>query len=56
MSIEVIDNGQFSESSRHSGLGSILFNTFAHDWSLRREPEATVLSFTIEVSNQGSSN
>ena len=56
LSIEVIDNGQFSESSRHSGLGSILFNTFAHDWSLRREPEATVLSFTIEVSNQGSSN
>ena len=56
LSIEVIDNGQFSESSRHSGLGSILFNTFARDWSLRREPEATVLSFTIEVSNQGSSN
>lgn len=56
LSIEVIDNGQFSESSRHSGLGSILFNTFAHDWSLRREPEATVLSFTIEVSNQGSTN
>lgn len=56
LSIEVIDNGQFSESSRHSGLGSILFNTFAHDWSLRREPEATVLSFNIEVSNQGSSN
>ena len=56
LSIEVIDNGQFSESSRHSGLGSILFNTFAHDWSLSREPEATVLSFTIEVSNQGSSN
>ena len=56
LSIKVIDNGQFSESSRHSGLGSILFNTFAHDWSLRREPEATVLSFTIEVSNQGSSN
>lgn len=56
LSIEVIDNGQFSESSRHSGLGSILFNTFARDWSLRREPEGTVLSFTIEVSNQGSSN
>lgn len=56
LSIEVIDNGQFSESSRHSGLGSILFNTFARDWSLRREPGATVLSFTIEVGHQGSSN
>ena len=54
--IEVRDNGQFSESSRHSGLGTILFNTFARDWSLRRESETTVLSFTIEVSNQGSAN
>jgi len=54
--IEVRDNGQFSESSRHSGLGTILFNTFARDWSLRRASETTVLSFTIEVSNQGSVN
>lgn len=54
--IEVRDNGQFSESSRHSGLGTILFNTFAHDWSLRRKSETTVLSFTIEVSSQGNSN
>ena len=54
--IEVRDNGQFSESSRHSGLGTILFNTFARDWSLRRESETTVLSFTIEVSDQGSAN
>jgi anti-sigma regulatory factor (Ser/Thr protein kinase) len=56
LSIEVRDNGQFSEKSRHSGLGTILFNTFAHDWSLQRESETTVLSFTIEVSNQGSAN
>lgn len=54
--IEVRDNGQFSESSRHSGLGTILFNTFAHDWSLRRKSETTVLSFTIKVSSQGNSN
>lgn len=54
--IELRDNGQFSESSRHSGLGTILFNTFAHDWSLRRKSETTVLSFTIEVSSQGNSN
>lgn len=52
--IEVRDNGQFSENSRHTGLGTILFNTFARDWSLRRESETTVLSFTIEVSHQGS--
>jgi len=47
--VTVSDNGEFISNQGHSGLGTILFNTFTTKWILARQGDSTVLSFTIET-------
>jgi len=47
--VTVSDNGEFISDQGHSGLGTILFNTFTTKWNLAREGDSTVLTFTIET-------
>ena len=47
--VKISDNGEFTSGQSHEGLGTILFNTFTKDWSLKREGSQTLLSFTIET-------
>ena len=47
--VTVSDNGEFISDQGHSGLGTILFNTFTTNWRLARQGDSTVLSFTIET-------
>jgi len=47
--VTVSDNGEFISNHGHSGLGTILFNTFTTKWILARQGDSTVLSFAIET-------
>jgi len=49
LSFKILDDGTLKESTKSGGLGTILFNTFAADWSIRREGNTTILEFTIRV-------
>ena len=46
-SVTVINEGNWREAATGSGLGTILFNTFASEWSLRRVGDKTFMSFTV---------
>lgn len=54
LEVVVSDNGKAPEIKSGSGLGTILFETFASSWSLTREGNATLLTFTIDTSVRGS--
>jgi anti-sigma regulatory factor (Ser/Thr protein kinase) len=45
--VEIYDDGSLNEISKGGGLGSVLFDTFAHDWSLGRAENRTVLKFSL---------
>lgn len=45
--IEVADDGPSDVYFKGSGLGTILFNTFAQNWSIGREGNRTVVKFSI---------
>lgn len=51
--ITVSDNGSSLARSTSPGLGSILFDTFTKSWSRKREGDATVVRFTVELKNEG---
>jgi len=46
-SVVIINDGTWKEGSSNTGLGTILFETFASDWSLAREGDKTVMAFSV---------
>jgi hypothetical protein len=55
LEITVRDDGQlggFGSSHPQSGLGTILFETFAQSWKLERVGEETLLTFTVNTSEK----
>ena len=53
--VTVSDDGSSLARSSSKGLGSILFDTFTKSWSRRREGDATVVRFTVELKNESAS-
>ena len=51
--VSVTDNGKFENIANEEGLGSILFNTFAHNWSIKSLGNNTVLTFTVSTKDTG---
>ena len=51
--VSVTDNGKLEIISNKAGLGSILFNTFAHNWSINSVGNKTVLTFTVSTKESG---
>ena len=47
-SVEIINDGTWHVGGSSTGLGTILFETFASDWSLNREGDRTVMAFRID--------
>lgn len=45
--VTVTNEGEWREGQAGSGLGTILFNTFASDWTLYRDGDKTVMAFSI---------
>lgn len=52
LEIIVRDNGTFEAPQSRSGLGTILFETFAQSWKLERVGNQTMLSFTVDTSEK----
>jgi signal transduction histidine kinase len=46
-SVVIINDGTWKEGSSSTGLGTILFETFASDWSLAREGDKTIMAFSV---------
>jgi signal transduction histidine kinase len=46
-SVTIVNNGDWKDGKPSVGLGTILFNTFADDWSLTREGDKTVMNFLV---------
>ena len=53
LEVVVTDDGEDKSISQGSGLGTILFETFASSWSLNRKDDSTQLVFTIDTSAKG---
>jgi hypothetical protein len=51
--VSVTDNGKLENFAHEAGLGSILFNTFAHNWSIKSLGINTVLTFTVSTKDTG---
>jgi hypothetical protein len=51
--VSVTDNGKLENIGNEAGLGSILFNTFAHNWSINSVGNNTVLTFTVSTKDTG---
>jgi anti-sigma regulatory factor (Ser/Thr protein kinase) len=47
ISVSVRDNGSMQMAQASSGLGTILLNTFAESWSLEREGDQSLLTFSV---------
>jgi signal transduction histidine kinase len=47
INVVITDNGQLKEGNTGSGLGTILFDTFAKSWTIGREGDETVVKFSI---------
>jgi hypothetical protein len=47
--VSVTDNGKLENIGNEAGLGSILFNAFAHNWSINSVGNNTVLTFTVST-------
>ena len=47
ISVFVRDNGSMQKAQASSGLGTILLNTFAESWSLEREGNQSLLTFSV---------
>ncbi len=51
INVVITDNGNLKEDHAGSGLGTILFNTFAKSWRIERENERTVVTFSVSTEN-----
>jgi hypothetical protein len=47
-SVVIINDGTWKEGSSSTGLGTILFETFASDWSLKQDGDRIVMTFRID--------
>jgi anti-sigma regulatory factor (Ser/Thr protein kinase) len=47
VSVFVRDNGVMQMAKTNSGLGTILLNTFTESWSLEREGDQSLLTFSV---------
>jgi hypothetical protein len=47
ISVFVRDNGSMQMAKANSGLGTILLNTFTESWSLQREGDQSLLTFSV---------
>ena len=47
INVVITDNGQLKEGNTGSGLGTLLFDTFAKSWTIGREGDETVVKFSI---------
>jgi hypothetical protein len=51
INVVITDNGHLKEGETGSGLGTILFNTFAKSWRIARENDTTVVTFSVSTEN-----
>jgi hypothetical protein len=54
ISVSVRDNGVMQRAQAHSGLGTILLNTFTETWSLEREGDQSLLTFSVPIGKRNS--
>ena len=54
ISVFVRDNGVMQRAQAHSGLGTILLNTFTETWSLEREGDQSLLTFSVPIGKRNS--
>ena len=52
--VSVRDNGSMQMAKSGSGLGTILLNTFAENWSLEREGDHSLLTFSVPTGKRNS--
>ena len=52
LQVKIIDNGHLESDTNTRGLGSILFNTFAKNWSLSHKDNQTVLLFVVDTNQK----
>jgi hypothetical protein len=51
INVVITDNGHLKEDHAGTGLGTILFNTFAKSWRIAREEDKTVVTFSVNTEN-----
>ena len=54
ISVFVRDNGSMQMAQTSSGLGTILLNTFTQSWSLEREGDQSLLTFSVPSGKRNS--
>ena len=54
ISVFVRDNGSLQTTKNNSGLGTILLNTFTESWSLQRDGDQSLLTFSIASGKRNS--
>ena len=54
ISVSVCDNGSMQMAKAGSGLGTILLNTFTESWSLEREGDHSLLTFSVPTGKRNS--
>jgi hypothetical protein len=54
ISVSVRDNGSMQMAQASSGLGTILLNTFTESWSLAREGDQSLLTFSVPSGKRNS--
>jgi len=54
ISVFVRDNGSMQMAKASSGLGTILLNTFTESWSLQREGDQSLLTFSVPTGKSNS--
>ena len=54
ISVTVRDNGVMQMAKAGSGLGTILLNTFTESWSLEREGDQSLLTFSVPTGKRNS--
>ena len=54
ISVTVRDNGVMQMAKASSGLGTILLNTFTESWSLEREGDHSLLTFSVPTGKRNS--
>jgi nitrate/nitrite-specific signal transduction histidine kinase len=52
INVVITDNGHLKDGQTGSGLGTILFDTFAKSWRIARENDTTVVTFSVSTENQ----
>jgi len=54
ISVYVRDNGSLAKVDGSSGLGTVLLNTFAESWTLERDGDQSLLTFSVPSGKRNS--